>query len=144
MGGGDAVSWKTFPSDNAVLFFGLAMCIYLVSKRAGIWAFLHVFLVVAVSRVYVGYHYPSDVLAGALIGVGAVLLVQRPFLKAAINDVPMRWLARHPVPFYAGFTCGLYLIWTTFSPLYPAIHLVISELRVANHYSDPAVARRNP
>ena len=57
------LSWSSFPSDNATLFFGLALSIYLVSRRAGLLAFGHVLLVVGFARVYLGYHHPTDILA---------------------------------------------------------------------------------
>jgi undecaprenyl-diphosphatase len=58
------LGWSAFPSDNATLFFGLAACIYLVSRRAGLIAFGHVLRVVVFARVYLGYHHPTDILVG--------------------------------------------------------------------------------
>ena len=48
------VSWSSFPSDNATPFFGLAVSIDLVSRRAGLLAFAHVLLVVGFARMYLG------------------------------------------------------------------------------------------
>jgi membrane-associated phospholipid phosphatase len=42
-------------------------------------ALAHAALVVCLPRVYLGFHFPSDVLAGAAIGVAvAALLLARP------------------------------------------------------------------
>jgi membrane-associated phospholipid phosphatase len=113
------IGWNAFPSDNAALFFGAAACIYLVSRRAGIVAFCHVALVVAFARVYLGIHHPTDILAGALIGIGAVSLIHIPWLKSAVIRVPMRWLRDHPQSFQAAVCVLISLIGTTFGPLYP-------------------------
>ena len=68
----------SFPSDHATAAFALAVAIFLYHRRAG-WLMLAMAATVSVSRVLVGVHYPSDVLAGALLGslsAGLVYLVQ--------------------------------------------------------------------
>jgi undecaprenyl-diphosphatase len=63
-----------FPSDHATAAFAIAGVLLL---RLG-WRALPVLLaavVLAVSRVLVGVHYPDDVLAGALLGTAAAVLV---------------------------------------------------------------------
>jgi membrane-associated phospholipid phosphatase len=112
------LDWSAFPSDNATLFFGLAACIFLVSRRAGIVAFCHVTLVVAFARVYLGFHHPTDVLAGALLGVGLVSLVTIPAVKTAVTRLPMQWLQQHPPSFHAALFVLVFLIAVTFEPLY--------------------------
>lgn len=59
---------SSFPSGHASFFFGLAMVIYLYNKKLGAW-FLAAAALISLARVYVGVHYPSDVLAGAVIGI---------------------------------------------------------------------------
>jgi undecaprenyl-diphosphatase len=113
------LGWSAFPSDNATLFFGLAACIFLVSRRAGILAFCHVLLVVAFTRIYLGVHHPTDILAGALLGAGTVSLVTIRALKTAVTRVPMNWLQRHPQSFHSALFVLVFLIATTFEPLYP-------------------------
>ena len=117
-----ALSWSSFPSDNATLWFGIAACLFLVSRRAGVLAFCHALLVVAFARIYMGYHYPTDILAGALIGIGTVSLVHIPRLKTVVTRTPIRWLQYHPQSFYAVFFLLLFLTATTFEPLYPLAH----------------------
>lgn len=113
------LSWSAFPSDNATLFFGLATTIYLVSRRAGLVAFAHVLLVVGFARVYLGYHHPTDILAGGLLGVGMVLLVKIASLRTAITRPPLAWQAQHPPSFHAALFVMMFLIAMTFEPVYP-------------------------
>jgi undecaprenyl-diphosphatase len=128
-----ALGWSAFPSDNATLFFGLAACLYLVSRRAGLAAFCHVALVVGFGRVYVGYHHPSDILAGAVLGIGAVSLTAFPTLRTAVIALPLRWLQLNPASFHAAFFLFVFLIGTTFEPLYPLAFLTLGTVKAAMH-----------
>jgi undecaprenyl-diphosphatase len=64
----------SFPSDHATAAFAIAGVLVI---RLGMRAVpvLVAALALAVSRVVVGVHYPSDVLAGALIGLAAAAIV---------------------------------------------------------------------
>jgi undecaprenyl-diphosphatase len=64
----------SFPSDHATAAFALAVAIFIYHRRAG-WLMLAMATVVALSRVVVGTHDPSDVLGGALLGSLAAGLV---------------------------------------------------------------------
>ncbi len=58
---------KSFPSDHASIAFFFAYL--LVAHKRSWWPAYILALLVAVSRVAVGVHYPSDVLAGAAVGM---------------------------------------------------------------------------
>ncbi|EME60917.1 phosphatase PAP2 family protein [Amycolatopsis decaplanina] len=59
----------SFPSNHTAIVAAFAAAVFLVRRRwaipAGIFA-----LLIGLSRVYVGAHYPHDVLAGLVVGAG--------------------------------------------------------------------------
>lgn len=57
----------SFPSDHAVMAGAAAVGLLIASRRIGWWA-VGAALVMAFARVYVGAHYPQDVLAGLALG----------------------------------------------------------------------------
>ncbi|RSS56288.1 phosphatase PAP2 family protein, partial [Streptomyces sp. WAC06614] len=66
----------SFPSGHSASAFAFATGLALEHPGLGV-AVLPVAAAVAFSRVYTGVHYPSDVLAGAGLGVAAALVVRR-------------------------------------------------------------------
>ena len=70
---GGAPSSLSFPSAHATASFAVATAMTRV-EPLGALAFLLAFAL-ALGRPYLGMHYPSDVLAGALLGVGLGLVV---------------------------------------------------------------------
>jgi membrane-associated phospholipid phosphatase len=81
----------SFPSGHACSSFAAATALALIFRgRGGGWAFIPATLI-AVSRVYLGVHYPSDVLAGAAVGAlgawGVLVLIRRyiPFRRRPSN-----------------------------------------------------------
>jgi undecaprenyl-diphosphatase len=68
----------SMPSGHATLFFALAMAVYFYNKKLGIIFFVSAFLI-SVSRVFAGVHWPSDILAGAFIGIFCGWLVVKIF-----------------------------------------------------------------
>jgi len=64
----DKVNQWSFPSGHAAFFFALATVIYFYNRKLGILFFLTAFFI-SICRVFVGVHWPSDILGGAIVGI---------------------------------------------------------------------------
>jgi undecaprenyl-diphosphatase len=71
---------KSFPSDHTVLSFALAFCVFYFDKRWG-KVFLILASLVGLSRVFVGVHYLSDVIGGAILAWLVSWLVYKTLRK---------------------------------------------------------------
>ncbi|MEU1624310.1 phosphatase PAP2 family protein [Streptomyces sp. NPDC020096] len=57
-----------FPSNHTVVAFSAAVALVLIHRRIG-WLAVLAAVAMGASRVYVGAHYPHDVLVGAVVGI---------------------------------------------------------------------------
>jgi undecaprenyl-diphosphatase len=113
----NVIDWSSFPSDHAAMFFALATCIFFVSRGAGILALLHALLAVSLSRVYMGMHYPTDILAGAALGVGFASLAKISAIRITVTRPAMGWLEKSPGTFYAFLFILTFLVAVIFDPV---------------------------
>jgi membrane-associated phospholipid phosphatase len=70
----DRTSDFSFPSDHATAVGAVAAGLWLANRRFGLWAG-GLALLMAFSRVYVGAHYPGDVVGGLLVGSSVVIML---------------------------------------------------------------------
>lgn len=64
----------SFPSNHSAGAFGLAIALFWRKRRlGGILLFMAIFM--ALSRLYIGVHYPTDVLAGAVIALISTIII---------------------------------------------------------------------
>jgi undecaprenyl-diphosphatase len=82
----DCGGGKSMPSSHAANAFGQAVLLAMLYRRWA-WPLLIVAALIALSRVFVGVHYPFDVVAGTVIGATA------GFVGAwsANRFMPKRW-----------------------------------------------------
>ena len=65
---------SSLPSNHATVFFTYAAVLAVYGRRPLAWAFAGIGLVVAWARIYLGVHYPGDMLGAAMVGVVAAVL----------------------------------------------------------------------
>lgn len=64
---------NSFPSDHTILFFSFCATFFLFGKNGRFfWVILA--CLVGVSRIWVGVHYPADIIVGAIIGIFAAFI----------------------------------------------------------------------
>lgn len=82
---------KSFPSSHAANSFAQATFFSLFAPRLK-WALLGFATLVSLSRVFVGVHYPADLIVGAVVGmsVGGAIFILFDRLKPHENWYPRR------------------------------------------------------
>lgn len=81
----------SMPSDHCVIAGAITAGLFLVNRRLGAVAVV-LSLLLAFSRVYVGVHYPSDTVAGLVLGAVVCLIVV--VLLRPVTQVAVRHLSR--------------------------------------------------
>jgi undecaprenyl-diphosphatase len=97
------IRWSAFPSDHAAFLFGLAVSLLMVSRRIGWVAVSWTLIFVCFARLYLGVHWPTDILAGAAIGVTFVQLARVPSVRAFTRRNIENLYQRRPALFLAIF-----------------------------------------
>lgn len=92
--------WSSFPSDQATYFFAFATLFWYFSVPLALAMFAYSTIIV-LCRVYLGTHFPSDVLVGALIGIAVQLALNREAARAA--TMPFVAFAKSKPDYFSAF-----------------------------------------
>jgi len=97
------VSGKTdfsFVSDHATITMAMGVALFVANRRFGVWGLL-LGLLEGFCRVYMGVHYPTDVVGGFALGTAVALLLSplaslllTPLMKAIERSPRVGWLVR--------------------------------------------------
>ena len=104
-------NWSSFPSDSATFWFALAFGLFRLYRPLGIVCMIYSTVWMCLSRLYLGMHYPSDLIAGAALGTSVVWMTEKAFAASgrtwigAYTQQFLYWLHRleltRPKVFYA-------------------------------------------
>ena len=72
----------SFPSSHAALFAAVSVTIFFKHKKLG-YLFMFLTLLMGVARIMAGFHFPTDILGGLVLGSGVAVLAQFLSLKFA-------------------------------------------------------------
>jgi len=70
----------SFPSGHTSASFAAAMAIYTMNKKWGLAAFAFA-VIMGFSRLYLGVHFPTDVLVGAFLGWAMAMITILIFIR---------------------------------------------------------------
>lgn len=70
----------SFPSQHMAVFTTIAVAMFFINKKAG-FVFLLVAILIGLSRIIIGVHYPLDILGGLFVGLLVGLIFIKIFKK---------------------------------------------------------------
>jgi undecaprenyl-diphosphatase len=109
--------WSSFPSDTTALAFALAATVWCLSRPLGWACFVWSAVIVGLPRIYTGYHYPSDIVGGAILGIAVTWACTRLIPDRRVDDAMLSVEKRQPVLFYGLSFIIMYQIATFFEDI---------------------------
>jgi len=91
----------SFPSHHALVAFVLVTGLFTVSHALGVVAAIYTIAFIGVPAVYLGLHYPTDILGGGLLGIAVAGVLNTSFIRKAIAVRTLVFAGRQPAIFYA-------------------------------------------
>ena len=129
------INWSSFPSDHATMFICLAITLWMVSRRLGALAFVYVLFVIDLPRIYDGIHYPTDILAGTLLGFAVALLVRLPKLRSEVVNPFLRLKESYPLLFHCCFFLFAFEVGELFNTLRDFGSYAVHAAHIASRFT---------
>jgi undecaprenyl-diphosphatase len=114
----------SFPSGHAAVLAALAIGLWSISRRLGVFTALYGAFVVCLPRLYFGRHFATDILAGIAIAVATVPLTKQIVASVSCVRRLPSWSTRHAGAFYTLFFFCCLDIATDFAYVRTVLHLV--------------------
>jgi membrane-associated phospholipid phosphatase len=94
--------WSSFPSDTAAYFFALAFGLAYLLRRIAVPIMLYTAVWICLPRMFLGFHYASDIVVGGAIGISMVWLSLRSgLLQLIVAPRALAAMETSPEWFYA-------------------------------------------
>lgn len=111
------VNWSSFPSDHAILFAALATGFCFISMRVGMLVFLYYLMVGAAPLMFLGYHYPTDIIAGSAIGILIGCATNIASVRQRLSAPAFTWQRVSQSSFFVALFLATFQIATIFASL---------------------------
>lgn len=118
-------TWSAFPSDHCMLWCAVAMGIFFASRPAGIYALFHSVVLIGLPRIYLGLHYPTDVLAGIALGIAIVCVLNVRAIRTRLCAPILAFAKYSPGVFFGAAFVLSFELTTQFSELRVLAHELI-------------------
>jgi undecaprenyl-diphosphatase len=119
---------SSMPSDHAAMYFALAGGLWFASRFWSVLGLIYSAFFIAFPRLYIGLHFPSDLVAGAAIGLGFAWLMQRDFIRTHAWQPLLDWEARKPHIFYPPMLLLTIMIGGIFHDARGVMHMLATAL----------------
>jgi undecaprenyl-diphosphatase len=106
---------QSFPSERTTLFAGVAIAVCAASRPIGLTALVAT-ITTELCRIYLGLHYPSDILGSFFLAAMIYFLLESTALFG-FDDLAMEWERSSPATFYSVAFAGCYGLATAFEDL---------------------------
>jgi undecaprenyl-diphosphatase len=126
--------WNAFPSDHAVMFSALAVGLGFISWRLGLIATLYVACLICFPRAYLGYHYPSDLFVGFIIGASCTFAFNLGPARRCLAAPLLSWERTSPRAFYMVF----FLVTFQFATMWDSLRV---SAKIGYHFAEQLLAR---
>ncbi|MFV0244882.1 MAG: phosphatase PAP2 family protein [Qingshengfaniella sp.] len=108
---------SSLPSDHAAMFFAIAFGLFTIHRGAGLLALIHAALVPCLPRIYLGMHWPSDIVAGIALAAVVAFGLMPVLTRRVITPAFYGWWQRHMALLYPLLFLATYLCATMFVSL---------------------------
>jgi undecaprenyl-diphosphatase len=121
--------WSSFPSDHAAIWMAIAVGIFFVWRWIGVLAMLQCLVCICLPRIYLGLHYPTDVIAGIVVGALCSWVLTRAPIRGRYAPPVVGFMERQPTVAYMLAFLFLFEFATMFDEPRTFASLVVKNLR---------------